>query len=81
MVAATFVGSAGAEHALSNQLMGLVLAHELGHYLGLQHNTAGGNAANLMAPEAGGTALSVEQVEEIQQKLANALARGGDRHE
>ncbi|MBC3191212.1 hypothetical protein H7X46_09085 [Pseudonocardia sp. C8] len=81
MVAATFVDSAGAEHELPDAFMGLVLTHELGHYLGLQHNTAGGSAANLMAPEAGGSVLTAEQVEEMQQKLTNPLARGGDRHE
>ena len=58
-----------------------MLTHELGHYLGLQHSTSGGSASNLMAPEAGGTTLTVEQVEEMQQKLARAIARGGDRHE
>lgn len=59
-------------------------AYELGHYLGLQHNTANGSSANLMFPELvnglSGMSLSAAQIEEIQQKLARAVARGDDRH-
>lgn len=85
MAAATFIDGNGAEQSLSNNAIAYVLTHELGHYLGLQHNTAGGSSANLMYPEMvnglSGVSLSPEQVEEIQQKLARAVARGGDRHE
>lgn len=85
MMSATVVDDDGEQQVVSPATMGVVLAHELGHYLGLQHNTAGDSAANLMFPTAGsalsGLSLSGEQVEEMQQKLARATARGGDRHE
>jgi len=85
MAAATFIDANGEQQSLSDSVIAYSLAHELGHYLGLQHNTANGSSANLMFPEKvnglSGVSLSAAQIEEIQQKLARAAARGGDRHE
>lgn len=85
MAAATFVDNNGEQHSLPDSTIAYVLIHELGHYLGLQHNTANGSSANLMFPEVvnglSGVSLSAAQIEEMQQKLARAVARGGDRHE
>lgn len=85
MAAAGYVSSSGAEVAMNNDDMAEVLAHELGHYLGLQHNTANGSADNLMQASTSlaglsDRTLSAAQIEEMQQKLARATARGGDRH-
>lgn len=84
MVAATVIDpDSGVEFTLSDDAMAYVMAHELGHYLGLAHRTADGDTLNLMVDDENtvGTQLTVDQVEEMQQKLARAIARGGDRHE
>lgn len=85
MAAASYVSSTGAERMMANDDMAEVLAHELGHYLGLQHNTSSGSTNNLMQPSTSlsglsGRTLSAAQIEEMQQKLARATARGADRH-
>jgi hypothetical protein len=85
MAAATYVDGNGAQQSMSADDIAEVMAHELGHYLGLQHNTAGGNSANIMFDTTAlaglsGISLSADQIEEMQQKLARAVARGGDRH-
>jgi hypothetical protein len=86
MAAATFVDNDGVQRSMSDNNIAEVMAHELGHYLGLQHNTSNDNSANLMFPTTSfaglsNRSLSIDQIEEMQQKLANALARGGDRVE
>lgn len=85
MAAATFIDGNGEQQLLPDATIAYTLIHELGHYLGLQHNTANGSSANLMFPEVinglSGVSLSTAQIEEMQQKLARAVARGGDRHE
>lgn len=82
VVAASVASPAtGGQIALSDAVLGRILAHELGHYLGLVHHSAGGDEANLMDPSPSAADLSTAQVETIQQTLANALGRGGDRHE
>jgi Matrixin len=89
MVAATIVNRSGEQQDLSPDEMALVMAHELGHYLGLQHNTANADPSNLMAPSfsdengpltLASLSLFPEQIEEMQQKLARVVARGRDRH-
>lgn len=60
------------------------LAHELGHYLGLTHDTGNGAAANIMTVSDLGlninsTTMTPDQIEEMQQKLARNLTRKGDR--
>ncbi len=87
MAAATFVDkTTGQQSSLPDSLIAYSLCHEMGHYLGLQHHTAGGSQTNLMYHELMVSSLAAasvtnDQVEEVQQKLARAIARGGDRHE
>jgi hypothetical protein len=86
MAAATFVDVTGQQFAVPDNLIAFSLCHELGHYLGLQHHTSGGSGTNLMNREQlqnslSDVSLTPDQIEEIQQKLARAIARGGDRHE
>ncbi len=86
MAAATFVDINGAQFTLPDSTIAFSLCHELGHYLGLQHHTSGGSGQNLMNREQvenflSDVSLTADQIEEIQQKLSRAIARGGDRHE
>jgi hypothetical protein len=72
---------------LTNEDLAVVLTHELGHYLGLGHGTADKDKGNLMFPEGSlGTVLTSlslwkDQIREMQDRLANNLARKGDRIE
>lgn len=63
--------------------MAYVLLHELGHYLGVSHNTAGCDD-NLMWPRIVGSysdkELDPEQIEEMHQRLASNISRKGDRN-
>jgi hypothetical protein len=63
----------------------MILAHELGHYLGLTHNTANDQRKNIMFPEITQTLLeqtylTVDQIREMHDRLANNITRKGDRN-
>ena len=72
---------------LKNETMAVTLVHELGHYLGLGHGTADGNPNNIMFKDGSTSALLSDlslwkdQVREMQDRLANNLARKNDRKE
>lgn len=59
--------------------------HELGHYLGLTHGTANKDASNIMFDDGAlnddlsDKSLWNDQIREMQDRLANKLARKGDR--
>ena len=78
---------AGVDTNLVNEFMAITLVHELGHYLGLGHGTADNNPNNIMFNAGSPTALLSDfslwkdQVREMQDRLANNLARKGDRNE
>jgi hypothetical protein len=66
----------------SNDAVARTLAHEIGHYYGLTHETV---PANIMTQSATGLAiqssnLRIDQIEEIHNKLAGNLTRQGDRN-
>lgn len=60
-----------------------VLLHEIGHYLGLSHNTADEKSVNLMFDTLTGSysdkTLKPSQIEEMHQRLARNITRRGDR--
>lgn len=66
-------------------VMGYALAHELGHYLGIHHPSAGGSRSNLMAPDApqrvdpAAVRINQKQIEKVHRVLAKNLTRKGDR--
>lgn len=58
------------------------IVHELGHFLGLGHGTAGDDTNNVMFPNNDGTGLAgdvltTDQVRELHDRLANNMARRG----
>lgn len=61
-----------------------ILAHEIGHYLGLSHNTANDKTRNLMFPSKSGSLnskhLKEDQIREMHQKLSKNISRKGDRN-
>ena len=70
--------------------MAMTLVHELGHYLGLGHRTANGDQNNIMfetgtlstdTPILPTLSLWNDQVREMQDRLANNLARKNDREQ
>jgi hypothetical protein len=77
--------SSGADEPMTANDIGRVLAHEVGHYLGLSHGTANGAAKNLMADKHSihqsikEMVLTIDQVREMQDRLANHHSRRGDR--
>lgn len=87
VVIVAWVDSAPDANFPANNVIATTLVHELGHYLGLQHGTADGNPNNLMFPDGNSRklltdfTLTVDQVREMQDRLANNLARKGDRIE
>ncbi|HEY3475510.1 MAG TPA: hypothetical protein VGK56_12930 [Anaerolineales bacterium] len=76
---------AGESTVLTNELLAITLVHELGHYLGLGHGTADKDPDNIMIDEGStsdvlsGKSLWNDQIREMQDRLANNLARKGDR--
>lgn len=70
---------------IPDDLMGYVLAHELGHYMGIGHGSADGRRTNLMFKDAPASfdprrvQLSLRQVEKVHGVLAGNLARKRDR--
>lgn len=80
----------GVDTVLNNDFMAMTLVHELGHYLGLGHGTANGDSNNIMfetgtlstdTPILPTLSLWNDQVREMQDRLANNLARKNDREE
>ena len=50
---------------------GLIIAHEVGHVLGLGHGSSDNNPTNIMFPTlAGGSALTDRQVERVQRRIS-----------
>jgi hypothetical protein len=87
IVAAMANQKSGADSPQSNADMAAVLAHEIGHYLGLSHGSANDNANNIMFDSytAGtgfaGKLLLPDQIREMHDRLANNISRKGDRNE
>ena len=85
VVAAMANMSSGPDDVLTNEDMANVFVHELGHYLGLTHNTADDNPNNIMFEDhALGVLLSnktfrTDQIRELHDRLANHHTRRGDR--
>ena len=85
IVAAKVNATSGPDTFQDNDDMAETLVHELGHYLGLSHNTSNDMAANIMFPSSNGSGLAAknlrpDQIEEMQQKLARNITRRGDRN-
>ena len=77
-----FVG--GSSAARPNEEMARTLAHEIGHYLGIQHASAKGNKKNIMAPDGNGHSIterfiSSDQIEQIHTTLSKNIFRKGNR--
>ena len=85
IVAAMENDTSGPDEVLSNDAMATIFVHELGHYLGLTHNTANDKAKNIMfATFDPDTSLSTrtlwtDQIRELHDRLANHHTRRGDR--
>ncbi len=77
----------GIDTVLLNETMAITLVHELGHYLGLGHGTADNDPGNIMFPDGdiattlSDLSLKDDQIREMQDRLANNLARKKDRLE
>ena len=75
----------GVSTALANEFLAITLVHELGHYLGLTHATANKDTSNIMFDDGAlnddlsDKSLWNDQIREMQDRLANNLARKGDR--
>jgi hypothetical protein len=85
IVAAKVNANTGPDFAQGNDDMAETLVHELGHYLGLSHNTADDKSVNIMFESSNGTGLGAKtlkpsQIEEMHQKLARNISRRGDRN-
>ena len=85
IVAATVNQQTGPDTFQDTDAMAETLVHELGHYLGLSHNTASDKTANIMFESSNGSGLTTkrikpDQIEEMQQKLARNITRRGDRN-
>ena len=85
IVAAKVNATSGPDFNQDNDDMAEVLVHEVGHYLGLSHNTSDDKEANIMFPSTNGGGLSnnnlrPDQIEEMHQKLARNITRRGDRN-
>jgi Metallo-peptidase family M12B Reprolysin-like len=75
----------GPDEKLTTDEMAVTLVHELGHHLGLSHNTANDNSNNLMFPSLSNASLASylltpDQIREIQDRLANNISRRGERN-
>jgi hypothetical protein len=84
-IARTVNSDVGPDRPLGLHEGPIILVHELGHYLGLSHNTADGKRKNLMFPELTqdlleDTYLTVDQIREMHDRLANNITRKGDRN-
>jgi hypothetical protein len=84
VVTGTTNATRGADFTNSVDDMTYILLHEIGHYLGLSHNTADDRQTNLMFDTKNGSYsdknLKPEQIEEMHQKLARNISRRGDRN-
>jgi hypothetical protein len=84
VVAATKNSTKGADVVQSVSDMVYVLAHEIGHYLGLSHGSANNSKANIMYESAQATyktqQLLPDQIEEMHEKLSRNISRRGDRN-
>jgi hypothetical protein len=86
VVVAKIVNStSGPDYALSLDEMAAVMVHETGHHFGLSHATGNDNPKNLMFPSLSVSSLSdalltPDQIREMQDRLANNLARKGERN-
>lgn len=84
IMAGTVNPSSGPDFPNSRDDLTFIMVHELGHYLGLTHRTAGDDSGNLMFPtksgQLGDKVLTPAQIREMHQKLARNLSRKGDRN-
>lgn len=86
VVVAKIVNSeSGPDETLTLDQMAAVMVHETGHHFGLSHGTAGDNKMNLMFPTLTVNSLSeallnIDQIREMHDRLANNLARKGERN-
>jgi hypothetical protein len=86
VVVAKIVNSeSGPDETLTLDEMAAVMVHETGHHFGLSHNTAGSNSMNLMFPTLSVSSLASaqlngDQIREMHDRLANNLARKGERN-
>lgn len=71
---------------IGDELMGYGLAHELGHYLGIGHQSSRGDPRNLMFPgnpvslDPANIRLLRDQIERVHRVLAADTGRKADRH-
>jgi Metallo-peptidase family M12B Reprolysin-like len=85
VIAAMANMSSGPDEAMTDEDLANVFAHELGHYFGLTHNTADDKQNNIMFEDfslgepLSGRTIWVDQIRELQDRLANHHTRRGDR--
>lgn len=85
VVAKVVNSKTGADETLSVDEMAAVMTHEIGHHFGLSHGTGNDNPKNLMFPSLSVASLAEslltpDQIREMQDRLANNLARKGERN-
>lgn len=85
VVAKIVNASSGPDMTLSVDEMAAVMVHEIGHHLGLSHGTGNDNPKNIMFPDLSVSSLAAalltpDQIREMQDRLANNLARKGERN-
>jgi Matrixin len=84
LIAAKANATTGPDTEQSHAEMVETMVHEIGHYLGLSHNTSNDNPGNIMFPTASGTykgpTLRPDQIEEMHEKLSRNISRRGDRN-